>query len=187
MREHIQLAAESYGPTSSLDGLTGVREWLAHPSPLTGVVVGSAVRDGCLAGVVQAVRSHHDVPVLVVVRASNGALLREAFRLDADLLQEPIEAGDLTLFFERALQSTHRAFRQQEACVARFGDRHHLTPRHRELLLAIIAGQRRSDLAASLHISQSTLKWHVNTLLRKCGAKSLVEAACLALRCDGPP
>ena len=60
---------------------------------------------------------------------------------------------------------------------------HHLTPREREILSHIVAGETYSQIAASLYISEKTVSVHVSNLLRKTGTASRIE---LALRARVP-
>ena len=51
-----------------------------------------------------------------------------------------------------------------------------LTPREREVLLLIVAGQSNSAIAGRLVISEGTVKSHVKQILRKLGAVNRSEA-----------
>lgn len=59
-----------------------------------------------------------------------------------------------------------------------FGD---LTPREREILLHLSAGQSNKVIARKLGISDGTVKLHVKAILRKLGVHSRVEAAVMAV------
>ncbi len=52
-----------------------------------------------------------------------------------------------------------------------------LTPREREVLALLVEGQSNKMIAKVLKISDGTVKLHVNTILRKFGVHSRVEAA----------
>nr|HKU44681.1 LuxR C-terminal-related transcriptional regulator [Polyangiales bacterium] len=98
---------------------------------------------------------------------------------------------ELSMFVERAIVSTdgretlaNRAARKLAAAVQ-------LTPREAELVELAICGVRRRDLPSAIGIAESTLKWHVRSLLRKCDATNLAEVVRLALarvseRGEGP-
>ncbi len=57
----------------------------------------------------------------------------------------------------------------------------HLTSREREVLLWTTEGLNASDIAKQLHISISTVNWHVARILSKLGAANKVQAASRAI------
>ncbi|MER7582438.1 response regulator transcription factor [Kitasatospora sp. NPDC097691] len=61
-----------------------------------------------------------------------------------------------------------------------------LQPRELEVLDQLAQGRRNRDIAAALHISESTVKFHVANILAKLGVASRGEAAALAHRAGLP-
>ncbi|MET8624034.1 response regulator transcription factor [Kitasatospora sp. NPDC004669] len=61
-----------------------------------------------------------------------------------------------------------------------------LQPRELEVLDQLAQGRRNRDIAAALHISESTVKFHVANILAKLGVSSRGEAAALAHRAGLP-
>ncbi|MGA2110781.1 MAG: response regulator transcription factor [Anaerolineales bacterium] len=57
-----------------------------------------------------------------------------------------------------------------------------LSPREREVLLLLAGGLSNKAIAGQLLISEHTVKFHVNSILRKLGAQSRTEAAMVAAR-----
>lgn len=55
-----------------------------------------------------------------------------------------------------------------------------LTPREREILACMVAGQGRSAIAKELYISVNTVRSHTQSLFRKLGVHSSIEAVTLA-------
>lgn len=50
-----------------------------------------------------------------------------------------------------------------------------LSPREREVFGLILQGRTNKEIAAQLGISESTAKFHVSAILKKCGARSRVD------------
>ncbi len=61
-----------------------------------------------------------------------------------------------------------------------------LHPREREVLQELARGRRNRDIAEALHISESTVKFHVANILGKLGVSTRGEAAALAHRAGLP-
>jgi DNA-binding NarL/FixJ family response regulator len=57
-----------------------------------------------------------------------------------------------------------------------------LTPREREVLAHITAGQSNREIARALHVSEKTVKAHVSSVLAKLGVQDRTQAAILAVR-----
>lgn len=71
--------------------------------------------------------------------------------------------------------------------ASKVGSRHarpkyELTPREREVLRRIVAGQGTGQMAAEMNIATSTLRTYVKNLLTKLGTHSRLQAAALASR-----
>jgi len=57
-----------------------------------------------------------------------------------------------------------------------------LTPREKEVLALIVQGQSNPEIAESLVVSISTVKFHVSAILSKLGAKSRTEVVAIAMQ-----
>ena len=55
-----------------------------------------------------------------------------------------------------------------------------LTPREREILVAIAEGLNNTDIAARFHLSESTVKTHVGRILQKLAARDRVHLVIIA-------
>ncbi len=74
--------------------------------------------------------------------------------------------------------SSHRA----TLASRRANPRYELTPREREVLRRIVAGQGTGQMATEMNIAASTLRTYVKNLLTKLGMHSRLQAAALADR-----
>jgi len=50
-----------------------------------------------------------------------------------------------------------------------------LSPREREVFALVVQGLTNKEIAAQLGISESTAKFHVSAILKKCGARSRLD------------
>jgi|SRR5689334_24461165 len=50
-----------------------------------------------------------------------------------------------------------------------------LSPRERQVFSLILGGRTNKEIAAQLGISESTAKFHVSAILKKCGARSRMD------------
>jgi DNA-binding NarL/FixJ family response regulator len=57
-----------------------------------------------------------------------------------------------------------------------------LTPREREALRRITAGDSTREIARAMHVSESTARTHVQNVLTKLGVRSRLQAAALVAR-----
>lgn len=57
-----------------------------------------------------------------------------------------------------------------------------LTPRERQVLRRIVAGQSTAQMAREMNVAMSTLRSHIGRVLNKLGAHSQVQAAAIASR-----
>jgi DNA-binding NarL/FixJ family response regulator len=98
----------------------------------------------------------HDAPVEQIVAALHAA--------SAGLIAVPVEASALVIpaASESAVES--------------------LTPREMETLEMLAEGLSNKQIAARLHISEHTAKFHVNSILGKLGAGTRTEAVMRGLR-----
>jgi DNA-binding CsgD family transcriptional regulator len=101
--------------------------------------------------------------------------VRETLR-NAESIMDKLARGELEL----ARHEEERLTASDATSLALAGERSSLdellTPREREVLSLIIAGQSNSAIAARLVISEGTVKSHVKQILRKIGAANRSEA-----------
>jgi NarL family two-component system response regulator LiaR len=98
--------------------------------------------------------------------------------VSAEVLAEAIRAavaGHLTLAPEAAQDLLHRAPRAPQPGAD-------LSAREREVLALLVQGLSNKEIARRLVVSQSTVKFHVSTILAKLAAGSRTEAVAIALQ-----
>ncbi len=75
--------------------------------------------------------------------------------------------------------------------LGKYSERNHLaakpthTPRQREIMDMVVAGQPRKNIAADLNISQRTVENHRAAIMERTGCKSILALARLTLAASG--
>lgn len=148
------------------DGLAATRQLLADQPPPTRVVVLTTFDDDDL--------------VLGALRAgASGFLLKDLprHRLVESILA--VHAGELQLAssITRRLVEREAATRRDPARVAAL---ERLTPRETEVLAEVARGATNAEIAATLYLSESTVKTHVGQVLGKVGVRDRVQLVIFA-------
>jgi two-component system CheB/CheR fusion protein len=103
-----------------------------------------------------------------------------------DCVEAPVERSDLLACIERALarsrDMTRQARRRQEMAAGLAS----LTPRQRQIMDLVLAGQPSKNIAVDLGISRRTVESHRAAIMRKTGAGSLPFLAQLVLAAAPP-
>lgn len=115
---------------------------------------------------------HADVPASVM------AMKRGAI----DFLEKPVKEDELVAALERALELDAKRRGEREELEVLQGRYAALTPREREVLAEMIAGQLNKQAAFSLGIAERTVKLHRSRVMEKMGADSLPELVRMAGR-----
>jgi DNA-binding NarL/FixJ family response regulator len=88
---------------------------------------------------------------------------------------ELVSAGRMTFNLGSSPQSSRRMSSTEDM-------RRKLTPRERQVLQRIVAGQDTVQMAREMNVAVSTLRSHIGGVLNKLGAHSRVQAAAIASR-----
>jgi DNA-binding NarL/FixJ family response regulator len=122
-----------------------------------------------------------DEYVYAAIRAgANGFLLKDVQPVDLVAAIRVVAAGN-SLFAPAATQRLLERFATHPMGVPD-GSRllNDLTEREREILRLIASGLSNAELAAHLHLSETTVKTHVSSVLRKLGVRDRVQAVIAA-------
>jgi FixJ family two-component response regulator len=104
-----------------------------------------------------------------------------------DFLEKPV-AGELLVDRVRAALRVEAKQRRERAQTTRARVRFaQLTPREREVMGFLVAGQPSKEIARRLGISHRTVEIHRTRVMHKMHATNLIELAAAAAACDGSP
>jgi FixJ family two-component response regulator len=119
------------------------------------------------------------MPVIVITAHGDVAAARQAFRAQAaDFLEKPFDAQQLIDSIEGALASArHDAPVPDDEARATSAEESNLTPREREVMELLVAGEQNRRIAELLGISHRTVEVHKARILEKTRARSVVDLA----------
>ena len=125
----------------------------------------------------------NQLPVLFVTgRGDIGKSVRAMKHGAEDFLTKPVDEADLLRAVRQAL-ARNRSERNERAELDELRRRlASLTPREREVLEGVVAGQLNKQVAGSLGAALKTIKVHRGRMMEKMGAKSLAELVRMADR-----
>jgi DNA-binding NarL/FixJ family response regulator len=150
------------------DGITATRRLRARPHPPEVIVLTTFDADENVLGGLRAGASGF------LLKDSPPAQIVEAIRRVAG--GEPILSPTITRrLMDRAVAESGTMARARAR--AAFAD---LTPREREVVLAVARGETNAEIAARLFMSVATVKAHITHILTKLGATNRTQIALLA-------
>ena len=99
-----------------------------------------------------------------------------------DFLTKPVSEENLLAAIQRAIERD-RLMRDARAQLQAIGERlNRLTPREREVLQHVVAGQLNKQIAADLGTVEKTVKVHRSRVMEKMGVRSLADLVRMAER-----
>jgi len=122
------------------------------------------------------------IPIIFLTGHGNVTMSAKAFRTGAiDFLEKPFDENVLLERIQEAMQLDQ----SNQALAARRADASTrlaaLTPREREVMLLIVAGNANKEIATKLDLSTRTIETHRGRILEKTGAQSLADLIELAI------
>jgi two-component system CheB/CheR fusion protein len=122
------------------------------------------------------------IPVVVISGSSGISDAVQSMKTGAsDFLEKPVAPDRLRASVAEAFRQSHDAkavSMTQQAALDHIAD---LTPRQREVMRLVLAGQPSKNIAADLGISRRTVENHRASIMRKTGVRSLPALTKLAL------
>ncbi len=122
------------------------------------------------------------LPSVMITGRSDVAMAVQAMKAGAsDFIEKPVNRQDLLASIDRALDQARDKGKQvvwREDAARNVAS---LTPRQRQIMARVVAGEPSKNIAADLAISQRTVENHRATIMRKTGAASLPALARLVL------
>jgi FixJ family two-component response regulator len=122
------------------------------------------------------------LPIIFLTGHGNVSMSAKAFRTGAvDFLEKPFDEAVLLERIREALK-LDRDNRESMARHARASSRLAvLTPREREVMLLLVAGNTNKEIAARLDLSTRTIETHRGRVMEKTGVQSVAELVELAI------
>ena len=123
-----------------------------------------------------------ELPVIIMTGHGDVASAREAFRAFAvDFLEKPLDHRKLLAAIADAFsrQRTRVVADMNRSDIERLLAR--LTPREREVMARVVAGQHNRDIAAELGISARTVEVHKARMMDKLGVNNVADLVRLNL------
>ena len=123
----------------------------------------------------------HDEYVVEALRAgASGFLLKDAPPEELVRAVRVVAAGDALLAPGITRQLLDRVASRLPSARVRPRELDELTDREREVLVLVARGKSNAEIAAGLHISETTVKTHVSHLLEKLELRDRIQAVVLA-------
>ncbi len=166
-------------------------EFLQRPA---GDTLGCVVLDLHMPGAggleLQTALAEADDPMPVIFLTGHGDIptsVRAMRQGAVDFLTKPVKKEPLFEAVGRAL-ARNVAERERRACLRALQERYDtLTPREREVLAHVIAGQLNKQIAGDLHTCERTIKAHRAAIMNKLSLQSVAELVRFAQELGVPP
>ena len=123
-----------------------------------------------------------DLPVIILTGHGNVQLAVHAMKAGAvDFVEKPFDNELLLDRIQRAVAESLRADDERIKCDEIAERKRRLTPRERQVLDLVVAGETNKGVARHLDISERTVEIHRANAMRKMRAKSLADLVKMAV------
>lgn len=124
----------------------------------------------------------HQLPSVMITGNSDVPVAVQAMKAGvSDFIEKPVGRLELLASIDRALEQSKDANKLHAWRETAANHVAYLTPRQRQIMELVLAGQPSKIIAADLGISQRTVESHRAAIMKKTGCKSLPALARLAL------
>jgi DNA-binding NarL/FixJ family response regulator len=171
----VAYVCERYGTCRLCDSPSDALCLLAETQAIAAVIVERELRAGSGLDVATYARQALNLPTLLLSAQNTHRTVREAYQIGARYLCKPIEPPDVEMFVSAAAAQARRMDDSQRNALHALATRAALTPRETEVVQLALADVPRSHMAEAMGITESTLKFHIRSLLDKCEAKNVSE------------
>lgn len=146
----------------------GLAAILREPLPIAGAVIDIRLPDGSGLDVIRALRRRAPYAPILVLSADNApATINAANAQAVEFAVKPCPPDNLHAFARRLATGDERRRDEARARVDAFALARGLTEREHEVLSLTVSGVLRCSLAIRMKVAESTVKTHINELLRK--------------------
>ncbi|HAX91689.1 MAG TPA: hypothetical protein DCY07_05720 [Rhodospirillaceae bacterium] len=149
---------------------------------------GCLLIDAMLPGIsgldlIKQLRSSGDqIPAIMITGNGDIALAVQSMKIGAsDFIEKPIDHNDLLTSVTQALRVNEESTRSAENRDAAIASLARLSPRERQIMERVLAGDPSKNIAADLGISQRTVETHRANIMKKTRSKSLPALLKIAL------
>lgn len=155
----------SESPAAAVGVLNGAQ-------PISGVIVERELRVGSGLDVAAHARQLN-IPTLILSAMNTHRSVHEAYQIGARYLCKPVEMPELEMFVSAAAAQARSGSEAKLRALSALAERAGLTPREKEVVALALENVPRSSMADTMGITESTLKFHIRSLLDKCDAQNL--------------
>ena len=183
VRESLQLLIQHAG--CQAETFTSAEEFLSRPRVLTPSCLVLDVTLPNLNGLdlQKRIADRVDMPIIFVTEAHDIATIVRAMKAGAaEFLTKPCDYDVLLSAIRHAVDRSNRVLREEAQMRSLRNHFASLTPREREVMDLVVAGELNKQIGAELGISEITVKAHRGKVMRKMKAGSLAGLVIMAER-----
>jgi len=126
-------------------------------------------------------RAGSTIPIVFITGHGDVEMSVKAMKGGAvDFLEKPFRDQDMLGAVAAAMERDRRRREDEQAALALRSAFQVLTPREKEVMAFVTAGLMNKQIAAAIGLSEITVKVHRGHLMRKMGARTIVELVRMA-------